>query len=295
MHKKVSNESEKVLMQKKIVLIIFLSMSGVLFCSQENNSSQIMSYEEYALTRHTFPYTFIVSKEDQYLFYFGANHSCDPQNMQYPVLKKFWDQFVNQMQAQKKECVVLVEGSLRGGPFVSEEDSIINGGGEGGLITFLANKHMIGIECPEPPEEYLYSKLIEKFSQDEIKYKTFAQQVLQFNRHKKTDPELNFDCFISRYKEDQDYLEKMKLIHVTLFNEPFNPHDEMFFYHITNPVETKTVINHVCRQASTMRDAYIVDYIKKLVRQNKNIFIAYGATHSIMQESALRNAMLGKK
>jgi len=54
----------------------------------------IMSYEEYALKQHDIPYMYTtVLRSDQLLFYFGANHSCDPKNEQYLYLDCFLDEF----------------------------------------------------------------------------------------------------------------------------------------------------------------------------------------------------------
>ena len=65
--------------------------------------------------------------------------------------------------------------------------------------------------------------------------------------------------------------------------------DELFFYNITNPVVTDTIINNVCRQASMLRDQYIIASIDQLIQDGKNIFVVYGATHAVMQEPAIKD------
>jgi hypothetical protein len=60
-----------------ISLFIFLfAIAGM----QNVSDYPIMSYEEYAQTKHAEPYIFKLSKLTQHLYYFGANHSCEPNN-----------------------------------------------------------------------------------------------------------------------------------------------------------------------------------------------------------------------
>ena len=58
---------------------------------------------------------------------------------------------------------------------------------------------------------------------------------------------------------------------------------------MTNPVDAKTIINKDCRKASQIRDEAIIGYIADLIKQGRNIFIAYGATHAVMQKAVIRS------
>lgn len=64
-------------------------------------------YFEAARARGQFP-SFEIEKHNQILFYFGANHSRDPQNGQYSELKKYWDEFLRKTNG--KNSIVLIEG-----------------------------------------------------------------------------------------------------------------------------------------------------------------------------------------
>jgi len=248
---------------------------------------QIMSYQEYAKIDHDVPYVYRLTKGNQVLFYFGANHSCDPNNEQYPLLEKLWDEFLQLTKGQ--DAVVLIEGTLRNVQ-ITKQEAITKGGGEGGLVTFLAHQAGIRRFCPEPDEQELNTELQKAFSADEISYRMFAQRCLQFNRYKAVDSDLDFERFYQGYSTRFDFseLSHMKSIHDKLFETPFDPNDEQFFYNTTNPVDDKTIINKVCRQASILRDQCIVDHIQQLIAQGKNIFIVYGSSHAVMQEQAIR-------
>ncbi|MFZ2523299.1 MAG: hypothetical protein WAW92_02830 [Minisyncoccia bacterium] len=55
--------------------------------------------------------TFEVNNDKQSLFYFGANHSRDINNPQYPSLKEYWNKFLDT--TNNKNTIIFVEGGLR--------------------------------------------------------------------------------------------------------------------------------------------------------------------------------------
>ena len=248
-------------------------------------SNPIMSYDEYAIIKHGCPYVYTLSKPNHTLIYFGANHSCDPDNVQYPIFKKFWNQFIEQTHGQN--CVVLIEGSLRG-QHVNEHNAITQGGGEGGLLQFYAEQHQISTICPEPTKQLLHNQLSQQFSVQEIEYLYFSHIGMQFHRYRKVDPTMDFEQFYQTYKRPAS-LDRMKEMHAQLFDTPFDVLDENFFYNNSNPVGHKNKINAVARANSRMRDEAIVQCIADLIKQGKNVFIAYGATHAVMQRAAIES------
>lgn len=245
----------------------------------------ILSYQEYQKKEHALPYRFQLSTAQQSLFYFGANHSFDPNNEQYGSLDAYWQEFIDKTGG--KNCVVLVEGSLRKlYESTTTTEAIRRGGGEGGFITFRAQEKNIPIECPEPTKSLLKEKLLESFTQDEVDYRDFSLCVQTFHRRRCTDPHLVFETFYQRFTNVPS-LSHMKNVHMTLFNTAFDAQDEDFYYSITNPADDATIINAVCRTASMIRDQHVVTHIEALLKEKKNVFVVYGATHAVMQEYAL--------
>jgi homospermidine synthase len=100
--------------------------------------------------------TFEIKTDKQALFYFGANHSRDPKNLQYPALKEYWQKFLKDTAG--KEKIVLVEGSLRK-LGKDKESAITKCGAEGGFITFLAHQAGVPIACPDISDEELIKRL----------------------------------------------------------------------------------------------------------------------------------------
>lgn len=272
---------------KRLILNLLLLLSSCIAHDDQplnKNNYPILSYEEYAQRKHVSPYIFTISKGAQHLYYFGANHSCEPTNEQYPLLENYWNDFLKATDG--KNCIVFVEGSKRR-LCATKEEAITQAGGEGGFMTYVAHKEHIPVICPEPDDQTLQRELLNYFGDDVITYRKFAQSVQQFHRYRKNDADLKFESFYRRYNLPS--LDVMKDIHKKLFASDLDLEDELFFYTITNPVTIDTIINKACRQASMLRDQYIVACIDKLMQEGKNIFIAYGCTHAVMQEPAIRD------
>ncbi|MGZ6251410.1 MAG: hypothetical protein ACXWL2_05240 [Candidatus Chromulinivorax sp.] len=288
-----------------ITLLFYYSLTLLTLSNQQTiqtnpNINLIMSYEEY----HEFMAPYIsenvneiwqllhtkgllyyhLSKENQHLFYFGGNHSCDPANIQFKHLKKYWQKFLEKTQGQN--CIVLVESVLRH-CYTTEWDAITKGCAEAGLITFLAHQQKIKIACPEPSNNYIKEQLLKNFSEIEITYQHFAGICQQYHRHKKINPNLNFENFYTKYKTGISLAEIEKM-HRTLFQTIFNIEDEQFFIELCRPGKKTTChINVIARSINELRDKIIVQKIAELIKEGKNIFIVYGTSHAIMQRKAI--------
>lgn len=252
--------------------------------------SLLYSYDEWKAVYKKIPYFFTIEKNGQYLYYFGANHSHDPKNEQFPVLKEFWKDFLGKTGG--KDAVVFVEGGLRK---VAENDEIaIKNDSESGFITFLANIAHVSVHCPEPNKTEERGGLLKKFSKEEVQYYYFARVAHAWHRR---DPKPNFEEYVSHYlKEDradsgwEDFdfsLEHMKLIHKNLFGADFENNEQFSFQNI-NPTVENSVINKVARACSTHRNVYVVAEILKFWKEGKHIFVVFGGAHAILQEPALR-------
>lgn len=273
-------------------MVLIFAIRLVLAASEAGDNN-LMNYEEYAKVVHTIPYIFIENKNNQYLYYFGADHTWDPKHKQFKLLQEFWQQFLDK--TRSKNCVVLVESNLRNlWGSKTKEEAIRRSGGEGGFITFLANQANIDIMCPEPEEKQIFEELQKKYSADVLLYKKFAQAVLCAIRANKSNKSVDIKDWINNcLSKHNNYfglfssLEQIELTHKILFDFELNLLDEDFFYKITNPVDADSMINKACRDTSTFRDLYIINYIKQLFEKGKSVFIVYGATHAVMQEKAL--------
>ena len=255
----------------------------------------LMTWDEYKDTEHDIPYVFILDMGFNSLYYFGERHSFDPEDVQWTLVKKVWNVFLQATDNKKR--IVFIEGGKR--PIEADEtQSILKHGGMG-LATYLA--HQAGIETfsPEPDEAWERSQLEKEFSREQIQYYYFASIVHQWGC--KLDPKPPFEKYASSFlKSDEkvsgwtniDFsLDSMKKIHASIFNTTFDENNTDFFYNAVNPVELQTVINRISRASSAIRDAYIVSKIEEYSKNGYSIFAQYGCSHVVMQEPLLREVL----
>lgn len=254
-------------------------------------------YKEEMIKRGESPFTLEIENDHQSLFYFGANHSRDPNNHQYPILRKYWRDFLDKTEGRDR--IVLVEGILR--IVGSKEEESIQNGSEGNVVTMWARDANIPIACPEPNVLELLEKVKEQFSIDELAYYLFA--VAWKSWFRLVEPRDGIHSFVNYISRAFDVLrnrpgwegydwsmENMRSIHKKLFGVDFDeniPHK----VDITNPNIDDTVINKVARAESDIRDAHITSEIERYWKEGKSILIVFGAGHLIIQEPALRELL----
>ncbi len=252
---------------------------------------QLISYEDYLKLQIQPPYTYKLQKNNQHLYYFGANHTYETNDEQFDLLKKTWNEFIQKTNGQPR--IALSEGGVR--PAMESEAAAITKYGEAGLLSYLANRDNVEIQCPEVSRKEEISNLDNEFTKDEIQFYYFARMVAQWNRF---DPKPEFEEYITKslrvdeaVLEWTDYnfsLENMKAVHKKLFNEEFDENKGNFFLSITNPTIETTVINKFVKAEGVAKDAHIVKNTLEQMNAGKSIFIVYGFTHAVVQEPALR-------
>jgi len=274
-------------------LLLLVGLFGILIgMNNKEIESFLYSYDDWKSVAKKWPYCFEIEEKGQLLYYFGANHSHDPSNEQFPILREFWGKFLEK--TDSKNAVVFVEGGLRKAS--KDEEMTIRDNGEGGLITWLANNSKISTHCPESNRGEEMKYLLEKFSKDEIEYYYFVRGIHSGNR---LNPRPNFEEYankcLARDKTESGWgefdfsLGNMKKIHKNIFGTDFNENEEKQSY--VNPVSENSVINKVARACSTYRNVHIVSEILKFWQEGKNIFVVFGGSHAVLQEPALRRLL----
>jgi hypothetical protein len=233
--------------------------------------------------------TFEIETDKKVLFYFGANHSRDPKNPQYPALKEYWQKFLKATDG--KERIVLVEGGLRKLE-KDEESAITKGGSEGGLVTFLAHKAGVSIACPDISDEELMEKLPDQ-NKDEVLLYWFLCWLDNFQKH--PEPKPDFEKSAKMWCESREQRKIWKNVDVSFprlkqiykevmgkeFDEKASPND------FVNPNKTETPINKIARAQSDLRDANIASEIERYWNEGKSIFVVFGRGHLIIERPAL--------
>lgn len=242
------------------------------------------------------PYCFDILQGQQTLFYFGANHSRDINNLQYEKLRKYWQRFLDVNNSA--DVLVFVEGGER---IVHEtEELAVRRDSEAGFITLLAHRVGITTYSPEPGAVEERKYLLSKFSEENIDYYYFARLVNQW--HNYPEPKADFNAYIGRYTEHKEPmtnwsyhgfpLERMKTIHEKLFGASFDERDKELFALLINPTRKDNPLRDVVIGSSTFRNIHMVQEIKRLWDDGKSLFVVYGSAHAILQEPALRKLLV---
>ncbi len=239
------------------------------------------------------PYVYSLERDGQSIDYFGAAHSCDPEHPQMKELKKAWENFLEKSRDRKR--IVFVEGSLRESK-ATEEQSILEAGGEGGLISFLAHQRGVDLYCPEPTSMDEVAELLKQFSKEQIAYYYFARVVNQWHRTFKAgvpflkyiEGHLRQDAKELQWADFDFSLDHMKKIHRQIFEKDFDEMDAELFYDSSNPTRRSNPISEVARASSDIRNGHILDKIEEYWNEGYSIFIVYGSGHAVVHEPALR-------
>src|SRR3989344_3881274 len=134
------------------------------------------------------PYIYQFSKKEKSLLVIGSRHTNNSKDSQFKEFKEKFDSF--------KPQVVFVEGGAERSKIDSEKDAIFNG--EMAFIAYLSKNKGISVLSWEPDYKTLYSKLLKKFSKEEIFAESILQIIPQWVAMNK--PEDYFEKFIWQFK-----------------------------------------------------------------------------------------------
>ena len=252
-----------------------------------------MSYDKYSKIKHKTPYFYVYKSKNQLLYYFGSNHSHDPNHPQFNLLKEKWSEFISNTKKTKR--AVIVEACEMSNKELTLETSIIKRG-EVGAGAYLSNKSESLLAFGEPKENEIINYLLKNFSKEEILL-FFESIAIEFWHNSKTNKSI--EEFLSNHTNKYRTLlgwpdlvisvDLINKIYKKIFGQELNIGDKKIFSQMTTPATIKSRINKLSRSQSRYRNEYILDQIEKYWNDRYNIFIVYGAGHAVMQEQAIKS------
>lgn len=249
-------------------------------------------YEETVKTYGSRPYMFEIENDHQSLFYFGANHSRNPDDPQYPILREYWGKFIRSTEGRDR--IVLVEGGLR--QVSPDQEKAIRRDSEAGLATLLGHEAGIPVDCPDIRDSD-FAELLP----DQPKDHALLFWFLSFADHWKRlpDPKPDFDEYTSSWLEIQKKRkmwegmdtspERMRQLYKEIIGKELSQDDN--FNDLVNPNKTEAATNKIARAQSDMRDFKIASEIERYWNEGKSIFVVFGSGHLIIEEPALRKSL----
>ncbi|CAN5660388.1 hypothetical protein BH23PAT1_BH23PAT1_5540 [soil metagenome] len=224
----------------------------------------------------------------QKLFFFGSRHSADPDDNEWKILEKEWQEFIS---ASNKYKHVFCEGHLRPVNALSKQQSIIKHA-ETGLICWLADKYNIPISSPEPDRAEEIDYLTEQgFTFEQIITFYFARQMLQwlsYDHSANPDWQAYAANTLQRYQTAHSWgglrleLDKVLAMYKNQTGKEFSDQDKKQLYALSHPAQ-----NPVTSASGQLRDIRLFNAIKENWMKGYDVFIVYGSGHAIVLEPAL--------
>ncbi len=237
------------------------------------------------------PHSFLIQKGTQRLRFYGMPHSRDPEDPAVVSLEKLWVRFVAATDGQDR--VALVEGRVRR-LGATREDALAGGGGEGGLLTFLASRDGVPIESPEPEWKDLFRAQEAIFDRATVCHAYYLRSLTLANQNgipATIGETVDGGGPLAALGCDLDPV-KLRSRHRVLFDAPLDDlvEDPAGLRAITDP-SGKGPLSRVLANDAMLRDGAIVKSIHRRWREGRSIFALYGVAHARMQEPALRRAL----
>ena len=231
----------------------------------------------------------IATASGNVLYFFGAQHTNNPDDDQFVKIKQTWDEFIEVTGSRK---IIFVEGNTRELP--EDYDESIKMYGETGAVYWLAKQANLEVVRLEPDDEYHRTSLCELFDPNLVAYTIIVQNLAGWFRHitetsfkeaitRVINRESKFSNIYGFIPTESWFEEK----HREIFDGQ-NLEDKDFLNKITDPNRSDTVINKVVSARSELRNQYIFSKITEAWDSGKSIFIIYGKGHLSALESSLR-------
>ena len=228
----------------------------------------------------------------QLLIYNGTRHSFNPNEAEYKMVLKNWDEFLQNKNTKK---VVMCEGQVRTRVKDKTPDEAVQSDGDSGLACWLAYSAGYELISPEPDRHKEVAILVEKFGSKKTftyyfgrqlhqwahgdymnspDWKNYASQWIERNRNLPFNiKDLDLELALSIFKEETGTV--------------FSWSSSRLLYKISNPFD-----NPVSAESSEMRNENIYHEIENYWNAGYSIFVVFGSGHAIVQEPAL-DTLLG--
>jgi hypothetical protein len=224
--------------------------------------------------------------------YIGSEHIFDPSDTRLAVIESEFARFTNKTE-ESHRCAV-IEGGLRD-IAESREKAIIEQGGEGGLLTYLAHQASIDCVCYEPSRGDVITFLDSDYSRDQIFFSQMIDAFYQYYAEKMDNDIVEFiQFFINDFNTECNTDYSINSLHVIAkkLNIHFDYTNSELMSLYTNPTDQRNPIRSVTEAIALCRDLFIVSRIVESYRNDVAQFVVYGGSHLQVQQRALKELII---
>ena len=273
-------------MRKTYTLMLLLSFSAslVLFSCTSFNSNRLMSWEDYVLHPRKEPYVLELDKQSGSLVYYGAFHNVDPAHPQFQEIEEKWEEF--------QPTLAYCEGIIW--PLEESRTKAIENYGEQGLVTYLAARDGIQIECIDPSLKEQATYLKKYFPPHLIKVYYVLRQAAVNRMLKKDLHDLYYvDQLFRCFRRIKDFS-----ISPTNLNEYERMVSDLFpslddwkkipYFYFRSP-DSGGFLAAIHQKLNEYRDYVMIRKVSKALKKGKRIFAVVGRSHVVIQEAVLKS------
>lgn len=247
----------------------------------------VMSYEEYAGVKHSRPYVLEIVQGKGRLIYFGIGHTRDPHDSQLVTAKRLWDEL--------KPQLALNEDRTRASASTFEQS--VERDGEPGALAYWAKQDKVEARSLDPSREQEIAALKARFPEPHLKLFYALRSMEQVLRRpdEKRSPEtiVQGNLMLAAMRglkgkprnpvELDAYWPKLGI------KGEWRKPDKFWFDPGLGGAGTP--LNKIATASSQFRDQHMIDLLVTELRSGKRVFAMVGASHVVMQERAIRNAL----
>jgi hypothetical protein len=265
----------------RLFLLTVFSILFISACGQDKSFFPTLPYDSIQSKNIELPYIKFYGKASS-LLVFGSNHTNDYSS---PQIK-----LIQQLIRSYQPMVILYEGDGIGTE--KTQKKTVETYFEMGLVKYLADSLSIKAINLEPNTQKKFKYLKAKYQTDDILIATLGLQVtmMQYNNE---DFESLYPTMISDLeKEGLKLSKKQKTLSYfyQLYQRKFG---KSFSYENFDSKEiqskyNKTIFNKINQDANSFRDQHIITLTKKLVDENKRVFLLVGGWHAIVCEPSFK-------
>ena len=258
-------------------------------------STKLISYADWPKVRHpAFTLDLAGTAGRGHLYYFGAQHSTDPQAAQFAEIEAAWNKL--------KPTLAFYEGPNR--PLAATREETIRQAGESGFVRFLATRDGVPFQTlePSPADELAYVR--RRFPEDQVRLFFILRETARLReRRQMGEPELRVAIQqllerAAKMKLIGDAaplkLEELDAMYRRYWSDPPNwwQAPQKWFDPIASSKETGGIFtNAVNRASSEFRNQHMFRLLAKGVAGGERVFAVVGRNHVPMQAGALRCAL----
>lgn len=243
-----------------------------------------MSWEDYIRQPRNEPYILELNSKGGSLLYYGAFHKVDPTHPQFLDIEQKWEEF--------QPTFAYCEGSMW--PLEESQYSAIEKYGEQGLVTFLAARDGIPIECIDPSLND-QAKYLQNYFQPHLVKVYYVMRQAAINRMMKKD--FHDSRYVNRYLQKLgriygynkfptnlgDFERMVSLLFPDLDNWQKIP------YSYFQCPELGGFLTAIHRKLNKYRDRIMIKKVTKALKKGKRVFAIVGRSHVVIQEAALKS------